>query len=429
MGTAFHIADTYRKNRPAKYGLDYYSPWDRDSDGGKLRKKEYFRTKQEREDRRDELEGKWRQFGESAGEPLTPAQVEDYRAAVALLPDGVTMRAAASVYSQHLVKTGGKPLADVISAYAAVGGELYARGADPRWIRDVHSTLRKFSASMPQETTIKGPRPDDIRAWLSSLKGRNGAGYSSASIHGFRRQLHGLFEWAATQGMRDDNPVAVVASPKTHRGSPVFYDLAQTRAILGAAVLTDPEMVPLLCLRFFAGIRSSEVRRMLPADVLIERKMIDLPGFRAIPGASKQVRVTKSGKRRIIEDAPDCLWDWLTKFPLKLEKPAPVRTKKGRKAKVRKTVPKLAGCVNYMKRLRAILKAAHVPMKRNAMRHNFATFHVALKKSANLTILILGQEENSNVFYKHYRNPNVTAEEAQLYFGLKYPDVLPWSGA
>lgn len=426
MGTEFHIADVHRKNRPAKYGLDYYSPWDRAADGNKLRKKEFFRTKQEREDRRDELEDKWRKFGESAGEPLTPAQVEDYRAAVELLPEGVTMRAAAAVYSDHLLKKGGKPLSEVFDAYAGAKGELYARGLSPRWIREVHATLKEFAAWLPEGTTINGPRPDDIRAWLRSLKGKNGNGYADTSLHSFRRQLHGAFEWAATaEGLRDDNPVAVVAAPKINRGAPIFYNVAQSRAILAAAVLHDPEFVPILALRFFVGIRAAEVRRMLPTDVHAELKQIDLPGFRIIEGVAKPQRVTKNGKRRIIEDAPANLWEWLAVYPLKPAQQKNSKPRKGRKAKAKKRPPVLAGAVNYTKRFRAVIKLAGVPMKRNAMRHNFATYHVAKEKSANLTILILGQEEDSKTFYTFYRNPNITTAVAEDYFALNPDNVLP----
>lgn len=65
-----------------------------------------------------------------------------------------------------------------------------------------------------------------------------------------------------------------------------------------------------------------------------------------------------------------------------------------------------------------------VAQKKNGFRHTFATYHVALHGNANLTMHILGQEEDSKAFFEHYRG-HADKEEAERFFGLFIGAVLP----
>jgi integrase len=383
--------------------LDYYSPWEQNSDGTKRRIKAFFRKKADRDLERSKVLERFHQFGQSAGAPLTTEETADYRAARALLPAGVTLLDAARAYADK-PSAETPPLADVFAAYER---SMHASGLSAPWICNVRSTLDKFRGAMPDKMRIGEVTTDHVRRWMEQLKakvrnGRRVGGYTDESRNNFRRRLHAAFEFAVRENEWTHltvNPIARVEAPPIHRGPPGFYSVAEARALLAAALLQVPDFAPFLVLRMFAGLRRTEVLRMLPEDIDAKRHIISLPGFRKGKHGSMQ-RVTKSGKARVIEDLPPVIWQWLERFP---------------KRKV----------TSHNEGFRAIFRAAHVAQKRNGFRHSFPTYHVALKQSASQTILILGQEEDSKVFYAHYRNPSVTKEEAEVYFSLGPDSVLP----
>lgn len=406
MAELLEINRITRDGRPAKWGIDYRSPWELNPDGSRQRKKRFFRTKKEREDEVESLLERFGKFGASAGQALTPLEAEDYRAAKALLPEGVTVREAARVYLQsHRPDT--PKMATVFDSYEA---SMKASGSSAGWIREVRYTFKMFAAAMPEDAKIGQITTEAVRTWMKSLEakfrdGRRVSGYADESRNNFRRRLHAFFEYALKERSwthLTENPIARVEVPAVNRGAPAFYSVVEARAMLGAAALHIPDIVPFLVLRMFGGIRRAEIMRMEQSDIDADRRLIDLPGFRKGQDGRMQ-RVTKSGKGRIIEDLPPVIWDWLKRFP----------------------VLKVA---NQQLNFRLLFRAAHVRQLRNGFRHSFPTYHVALKQNAAHTILILGQEEDSKVFYAHYRNPRITKEEAEAYFGLGPDNVLPLIG-
>lgn len=401
MGTNYlTIADVTRKNRPSKWGLDYYSPWEFNADGSRKRKKPFFKTKELRADHRRDLEDRFARFGASATAQPSNEELADYRAARAVLPPHILPSKAAKFFVANKHESGQK-LTDFFKKYIA---SLTARGLDAAWIKQVKGTLDRFSGFLPAATGVGDVNKDDGRRWMAALAGRPGKpGYSDVSRNNFRRRLHGAFEWAVKEEIRDDNPFARVEVPKLPRRPPAFYTVPECRALLAATALHYPDYVRFVALRFFVGMRRSQVRRLLLGDIDLKRKKIDAPGWREVAGKAKLQRVTKSGNRHLIQDAPAVLWDWLERFPR-------------------------LNTANHLQKFRKIQKRAGVKMKKNAFRHTFATYYVALHGNANLAMHILGQEDDSKAFFEFYRG-HADKEEAELFFALYLPSVLPFVGA
>jgi hypothetical protein len=63
-------------------------------------------------------------------------------------------------------------------------------------------------------------------------------------------------------------------------------------------------------------------------------------------------------------------------------------------------------------------KKAGITYTNNAMRHSFATYHVALYKNAHLTSSLLGHVRDVNVLFNHYRNV-VSARQGVWYFDIQ----------
>lgn len=397
MGTTlFHVAEVTRKGRKSKWGLDYYSPWELKPDGSRRRIKRFFETKDERKVEVDALYRRFAQFGASATVLPSADELADYRAMRAYLPPGVTAAKAARFFAANQQASGMK----LTAVFAAYVESMRTRGLDQAWIKQVTKTLARFAAFMPVGASVADVTKEDGRRWMKSMEPRpKVGGYSAESRNNFRRRVYGAFEWAVKEELIETNPFERVEVPKIRRGAPPFYTVEEARAILATVALWYPDYVRFVALRFFVGMRRSQVRRLKPSDIDLKKQKIDAPGWRE--GTKKQAaeRVTKSGKRHLIQDAPAVLWPWLEAFPA-------------------------LNTANHLQKFRRIFKRSAVAQRKNGFRHTFATYHVALHGNANLTMHILGQEEDSKAFFEHYRG-HADKDEAERFFGLFIGAVLP----
>ncbi len=142
----------------------------------------------------------------------------------------------------------------------------------------------------------------------------------------------------------------------------------------------------------------------------------------------------KSAKNRLVP-IPENLAAWLRQSPRKTGSLWPPSHQRGRKlmeaahraagfgtaGEVRKNLAKA-------KKLREsgdTVGADKVPVLRewpdNALRHSYATYHLAFHENAGALALHLGHT-NTNLIFAHYRRP-VTKEEAALYWTLSPENV------
>lgn len=410
MGTAFlQINDITRPGRKSKWGIDYYSPWEFDPKGKKKRVKRFFATKELRESEKDILRERFAKFGASAGQQPSEDELADYRVMRALLPRHVTASKAAKFFVAHQ-RDSGMPL--VVPKDSKARGffdryidSMVARGLDRQWIKQTKSRLERFAAFMPEGTGVGDVTREDGRRWMAALAGTDQkSGYSDTTRNNMRRCVYGAFQWAVEEEIIDSNPFDRVEVPKVVRRRPNFYTVPESRALLAATALWYPDYVRFVVLRLFVGMRRSQIRRLVNAtDINVEKRKVDAPGFREVAGKKEPQRVTKSGHRHLIQDAPACLWDWLKRFPD-------------------------LNTANHLQKFRKIHRRAGVQPKRNGFRHTFSTYFVALHGDANLTMHILGQEEDSKAFFDHYRG-HADKEEAELFFALFFSAVLPFCPA
>ncbi|MDQ2948538.1 MAG: site-specific integrase, partial [Acidobacteriota bacterium] len=136
-----------------------------------------------------------------------------------------------------------------------------------------------------------------------------------------------------------------------------------------AAAHPELDLLPMMAVCFFSGVRIAEVQRM-------NWEMIDWDeGEIRLPGA-----ITKTRNPRNIEIL-EALRAWIGRTP-----------------------PKQGKIVNTARlRLRRtqLLSLAGVASKRNALRHSFASYHAAKYRDPGDLQLLLGQETPS-ILFKHY---------------------------
>jgi integrase len=144
-----------------------------------------------------------------------------------------------------------------------------------------------------------------------------------------------------------------------------------------AAQLHDPDIMRLLAVQFFAGLRTSEAMRLAESE--IGAKYIEVKAEKC-----------KTRRRRLVTITP-VLRAWLDaggRLPVS----------------------------GVWQRLVAVKRAAEVPFPANAARHCFCSYHLAHFGSAAQTAMQAGHSEA--MLFAHYREI-VTPESAEVFWGIR----------
>ena len=247
-----------------------------------------------------------------------------------------------------------------------------SEGKAHRHIQDLTQKLRAF-ARKHDSSLVAEIITRDIDSYLAGMQ------VTAQTRLNHRRALHNFFGFAVARGYAASNPVTASARPKVVSKPPGILTPAQTRALLSAC---PPAITAAVAIGAFAGLRNAEIQRLAWNKVRIER------GFIEVTAES-----SKTGARRLVTITPN-LRSWLLTPGNRLVCPP-----------------------NYSRLFRKAHKAAAIsPWPANALRHSFASYHLALHKNAAATALELGHTETKTLF-AHYREL-VTTDLAKQYFSV-----------
>ena len=135
-----------------------------------------------------------------------------------------------------------------------------------RQLADLKDRLKRFAQDfgdrpLPSITTA------EIDAWLSSLRSRRNPDklpepplLAPLSRNHYRANLHALFAYGAVpaRGWCDRNPVADLEPEDVETGEPEAYAPEDAARVMQTALDQKPDLVPVLALGMFAGLRVSE---------------------------------------------------------------------------------------------------------------------------------------------------------------------------
>ncbi len=219
----------------------------------------------------------------------------------------------------------------------------------------------------------------ELASWLRQVNG------SPKTRANFRANISVLFGYAADERMIDVNPVLRVKKPKLVDKSPEIFSVDELSGLLNAAERITPDVVPMLALGAFAGLRESEIKRLDWAEIDLRRGFVEVKAEKA-----------KTAKRRIVRLQPN-LAQWL----------APYSEMSGT------VVP-----VNARKKLETVRNAAEIKhWPKNGLRHSFASYRYAATNDAALVAAELGHS-TSQMLYSTYREL-VLPEEAERYWKIQ----------
>jgi integrase len=258
---------------------------------------------------------------------------------------------------------------------------IEAKRADKRsadYIRDLRSRLKVFCRDFGDRriASVTGP---EIGNWLRGQKE-----IADQTRRNFKTIITTLFSFAIERGMLDVNPVARVKIPKPLDKAPEIFSVDSLQALLRTASEHAPDVVPMLALGAFAGLRGAEIKRLDWSEIDLRRGYIEVKASKA-----------KTARRRLVKVQPN-LAQWL----------APYSTMTGR------VVPPGA-----RKKVEAVRRSAGLQhWSKNGLRHSFASYRYAATNDAALVASELGHTTTAMLF-NTYREL-VTPEEAERYWKI-----------
>ena len=323
---------------------------------------------------------------------LKPHERDNFKASEALLAKlGIPLFAAVEDYVRARTLAGSESLSVMATEYGKMFGNIVRRatvpevvaellkireqdGASTKYLGQLRTTLNRLAAKFPGPILeVTGPSVD---AWLRSLD------IVAVTRNSMLRCIKVLFTFAKAQNYLPDEKNTAVEQIQQVRvkseDTTIFSPEEMTTLLHNAS----PDLVPILAIGAFAGIRMAELERLDWKAVDLERKFIEVRAGQA-----------KTASRRVIPIS-DNLAAWLT--PLE-RKGKIVRTKE-----LQTHVPALA-------------RALKMEWPRNVLRDSFISYRIAIVQSADQVALEAGN--SASIIFKHYRELT-TPEVAEKWFGI-----------
>jgi integrase len=250
-------------------------------------------------------------------------------------------------------------------------------GKAPAYLADLRKRLTRFCQDFGNRA-VAGIAVDELDTWLRDLP------LSPKSRANYRANIGVLFSYAEQRGIIDRNPILRTARPKLIDRAPDIFTVDELRALLETAQRTAPDVLPMLAIGAFAGVRDAEIKRLDWHEINIARGHIEIKGAKA-----------KSARRRIIPIQPN-LAAWLRPYS-------------GMKGTV---VPEGArGKLDRVREAAGLLKWPN-----NGLRHSFASYRLAATHDAPRVAVELGHT-SPQMLYSTYREL-VLPEEAERYWKI-----------
>jgi integrase len=349
------------------------------------RKRAFFETKQEADTFAENRNIELKNSGREGAEFPTSLRIMAQECAERLRSYGRTIKDATDFFVRHLAASERS-----ITAAKLVEQVLTAKKADGmsnRYVQDLRSRLPRFAkdfdGKMVAEITAK-----EIDDWLRALE------VGPTTRNNFRRTLVMMFSYAAKHGYTTSNPAAETQKAKEIDAPPGILTVQETARLLEAA---SPELLPYVAIGAFAGLRRAELERLDWSDVHFDDNLIEVTAQKS-----------KTARRRFVKIQPN-LREWLL----------PLRKHKG------SVTPD-----NFPKRLDAARETAGIDdWPDNALRHSFASYHLAHFKDAAALALEMGHTD-SGLIFNHYRQL-VRPKEAERYWNIMpapVSKVVPMQG-
>ena len=251
-------------------------------------------------------------------------------------------------------------------------------GMSKLYLTDLRKRLGRFTGDFG-DRPIAGITVEEIDDWLRALP------LGPKSRANYRANLGVVFSYAARRRILDFNPVLHTAKPKLPNNPPEIFKVDELRTLLEAAQRNAPDVLPMLAIAAFTGLRDAEIRRLDWSEVDLARGHVEVKAAKA-----------KSARRRIIPMQSNLL-AWLRPYS-------------GLSGSV---VP--TGARKKLDRVRRAASLTGWP--KNGLRHSFASYRLAAINDAPRVAAELGHTSPA-MLYNVYR-ALVLPAEAERYWKIE----------
>lgn len=284
-------------------------------------------------------------------------------------------------------------------------------GRTKRHERDLRSKLDKFKTAFAKRpaATLESREIED---WLHKLK------LAPGSVNSYRRILVLLFNYAMKRGYSATNPVLSIDRVREKEVEPEILTVEELDTLLTQA---DEKILPAFVIGAFAGLRSSEIEGTADHDGL-DWSEIDFDENTILVRAD----VAKGRRKRHVPIAPNLL-AWLKPLARRKGKIWPDNGRKLHEAARRKAGFGKPGTETDQEKAK---KVKLKPWPKNALRHSYATYHLAEHRNAAELVVNMGHNDDAETLFNHYRGI-VKPKQAKAFWGLmpagKTRKIIPLS--
>lgn len=291
---------------------------------------------------------------------LSPAAVEGLRALLTIIESGLATAPPPPVAPRRTVQETGN---EFLISKARTGKSV-------RYLQQARLMIQSlFKGRMLRQ--IHSITAEEIEAWSNEEK------RSARTRRNYVTTARTFFNFAQSRGYVGSNPALALELPPPDNNAVEIQTPEQVAAVMHTAMEADRDIMRLMAVQYFAGLRTSEAVRLDESE--IGAHYIEVKAAKC-----------KTRRRRLVKISPT-LRAWLD---------------------VGGALP----VSNWTKRILQVKRAAGVPFPRNAARHSFCSYHLAQFENAAKTALEAGHSEA--MLFAHYREI-VTPEAAQVFWNIR----------
>src|SRR6266481_5765169 len=147
-------------------------------------------------------------------------------------------------------------------------------GRAPMYVADLKKRLARFCADFGKRP-IAGITVEELDDWLRGLD------CSPKTRMNFRANVGVLFSYAERRRMIESNPILRTARPKLIDKAPEIFSVDELATLLNAATSNVPDVIPMLTIGAFSGLRDAEIKRLDWSEVDQKRGHIEVKATKA----------------------------------------------------------------------------------------------------------------------------------------------------
>ncbi len=320
--------------------------------------------------------------------PLTVA-IQDYVSATSRLPAGITLKQAVDFFISR--NPAGMPKKTVQEAVDEIIAIKTKAGKSDVHLKDLTSRLGAFATAA--QMNISDVSGSTIEAYLDAMEATG-----RTKLNHFRH-IRTLFRFCVRRKYLSKEALEEIEAVEKPKEDLTDIQIFSPEEIRVALDTVRPELVPWLAIGAFAGLRSAELQRLDWSKVNLKERHIEVTAA-----------IAKTASRRLVP-ITDNLAAWLADHAKESGPVTPFDN-------MAKQIGWLVDDVNEVLRTSKNPALKKFEWKRNALRHSFISYRLAVLKDVAQVSLDAGN--SPNMVFRHYRQL-VTENEGKKWFDTNPP--------